>query len=66
MLCYGFLTESPGCSSAPLAPCGSQAKHCAISHATEQDTLPIASLISKKVVPYRTRGGTIYFRGVYS
>ena len=44
--------------TAPLAPCGSQAKHSALPRATEQDTLSIASLISKQAVPYRTRGGT--------
>jgi hypothetical protein len=27
-------------------------------HSTEHDTQPIAHLISKQVVPYRTRGGT--------
>jgi hypothetical protein len=27
-------------------------------HSTEQDTLPIAFLISKQVVPYQTHGGT--------
>jgi hypothetical protein len=27
-------------------------------HSTEQDTQPIAYLISKQVIPYRTRGGT--------
>jgi hypothetical protein len=32
-------------------------------HATEQETPPIAYLISKQVVPYRTRGGT-YCLGV--
>jgi hypothetical protein len=28
------------------------------SHSTEQDRQPIAVLISKQVIPYRTRGGT--------
>jgi hypothetical protein len=27
-------------------------------HSIEHDTLPVAYLISKQVVPYRTRGGT--------
>jgi hypothetical protein len=31
---------------APLAPCGSQAKHCVIPYSSEQDTLPIVFLIS--------------------
>jgi hypothetical protein len=34
-------------TQAPLAPCGSHAKHNALPHASEQDTLPIACLISK-------------------
>jgi hypothetical protein len=29
-------------------------------HSTEQDTQPIAFLISRQVVLYRTRGGTCY------
>jgi hypothetical protein len=29
-------------------------------HSTEHDTQPIAYLISKQAVPYRTRGGTCY------
>jgi hypothetical protein len=29
-------------------------------HSTKQDTQPIAYLISKLVIPYRTRGGTCY------
>jgi hypothetical protein len=31
-----------------------------ISHSSEQVTLPTTSLISKQVVPYRTRGNTCY------
>jgi hypothetical protein len=27
-------------------------------HSTEHDTLPVAYLISKQAIPYRTRGGT--------
>jgi hypothetical protein len=38
-------------------------KYDAISHSIEQDTLPIVFIISKQVIPYRTRGGTCY-RGV--
>jgi hypothetical protein len=34
------------------------AKSQAISHSSEQDTLPIIFLISKQAIPYRTRGGT--------
>jgi hypothetical protein len=33
------------------------------SHSSEQGTLPIASLISKQVIPYQIRGGT-YCPGV--
>jgi hypothetical protein len=35
-------------------------------HSTEHDTLPVAYLISKQVIPYRTRGGTCCPGGVYS
>jgi hypothetical protein len=48
---------------APLAPCGSHAKHRVIPHSPEQDTLPIVFLISKQVIPYQTHGGT-YCPGV--
>jgi hypothetical protein len=71
MLCFKFLTKSPTCSAkvsptqTPLAPCGSQAKHCALPHATEQETLPITSLISKQVIPYWTYGCTGCSGGVY-
>jgi hypothetical protein len=70
MLCYGFSNKrSPlavlrfFAQMSPLAPCGlgnSQSvvtKNDAIPHSTEQDTQPIAFLISKQAVPYRTRGG---------
>jgi hypothetical protein len=43
---------------APLAPCDPRRVIMLISHSTEQDTLPTASLISKQVVSYRTRGST--------
>jgi hypothetical protein len=33
-------------------------KYDAIPHSIEQDTQPIAFLISRQAVPYRTRGGT--------
>jgi hypothetical protein len=33
-------------------------------HSTEHDTLPVAYLISKQVIPYRTRGGTCCPRGL--
>jgi hypothetical protein len=37
-------------------------KYDGIPHSTEQDRLPIAFLISKQVVPYRTCGCTCYPR----
>jgi hypothetical protein len=42
----------------PLAPCEPSRVTTSISHSFEQDTLPTTSLISKQVVPYRTRGDT--------
>jgi hypothetical protein len=42
----------------PLATCELRRVTMPISHSSEQGTLPTASLISKQVVPYRTRGGT--------
>jgi hypothetical protein len=44
----------------PLAPCEPGRVTTPISHSSEQGTLPIASLISKQVVPYRTHGDTCY------
>jgi hypothetical protein len=71
MLCYGFPNKwSPlvvlrfPTQTSPLAPCGlgdSQSivtKYDAIPHSTEQDTQPIAVLISKQAIPYQIRGGT--------
>jgi hypothetical protein len=46
----------------PLAPCEPRRVTTPISHSYEQDTLPTISLISKQVIPYRTRGGTCYPR----
>jgi hypothetical protein len=52
---------------APFAPCGSRSsyrmsqtghKDRSHPHSTEHDTQPMAYLISKKVVSYRTHGGT--------
>jgi hypothetical protein len=78
MLCYGFPSKGPACSvkdsvaKAPLAPCSLgiftkyvtkyDTKSDANPHSTEQDTQPIAFLISRQVVPYRTSGGTCYPR----
>jgi hypothetical protein len=42
----------------PLAPCEPRRVTTLIFHSSEQGTLPTGSLISKQVVPYRTRGGT--------
>jgi hypothetical protein len=47
-------------TTAPLAPCEPRRVTTLISHSTEQDTLPITSLISKQVVPYQTHGSTCY------
>jgi hypothetical protein len=47
----------------PLAPCEPRRVTTPISHSSEQGTLPTASLITKQVVPYRTRGDT-YCPGV--
>jgi hypothetical protein len=46
----------------PLAPREPRWVTMPISHWSEQGTLPTTSLISKQVVPYRTRGGTCYPR----
>jgi hypothetical protein len=43
---------------APLAPWEPGLLTTPNSHSSEQGTLPTASLISKQVIPYRTRGGT--------
>jgi hypothetical protein len=42
----------------PLTPCEPRRLTTSISHSSEQDILPTTSLISKKVVPYRTHGDT--------
>jgi hypothetical protein len=42
----------------PLAPCEPRWVPTPISHSSEQDTLPTASLISRKAVPYWTCGST--------
>jgi hypothetical protein len=49
-------------TTTPLAPCEPRRVTTPISHSYEQDTLPTISLISKQVIPYRTRGGTCYPR----
>jgi hypothetical protein len=46
-----------------LAPCEPRRVTTPISHSSEEVTLPIASLISKQVISYRTRVGT-YCPGV--
>jgi hypothetical protein len=43
---------------APLAQCEPRRVTTSISHSSEQDTLSTASLISKQVVSYWTRGDT--------
>jgi hypothetical protein len=42
----------------PLALCEPRRVTMPISHTIEQCTLPTASLISRQVIPYRTRGST--------
>jgi hypothetical protein len=63
MLCYGFLGPRVPASSAnvslwlePLLHLVDQITSCVFLHTVEQDSQPITSLISKQVVPYRTRG----------
>jgi hypothetical protein len=70
MLCYGFPgPRVPTCSAKvslslePLLHLVDQITFCIFPRTTEQDTQPIASLISKQAIPYRTRGG-IYCPGV--
>jgi hypothetical protein len=68
MSCFATVsqTKDPACSAkvSPIQgpPCTIWVRHLtkydANPHSTEQDTLPIAFLISKQVVPYRTCGGT--------
>jgi hypothetical protein len=43
---------------APLAPCEPRRVTTLISHSSEQDIPPTASLIYKQAISYRTRGGT--------
>jgi hypothetical protein len=45
-------------TTAPLAQCEHRRVTTPISYSSEQVSLPTVSLISKQVVPYRTRGGT--------
>jgi hypothetical protein len=45
-------------TTAPLAPCEPRRVTTPISQSSEQGTLPTASLISKRAVPYWTRCGT--------
>jgi hypothetical protein len=49
-------------TTAPLAPCEARRVTTPISHSFEQGTFSTSSLISKQVIPYRTRGGTCYPR----
>jgi hypothetical protein len=72
MHCYGFSLPRVRNSSAkvslwlePLLHLVDQITSCIFPHTVKQDSHPTTSLISKKVVPYRTRGGTCYL-GVYT
>jgi hypothetical protein len=65
MLCYGFpVTWVPTCSAKvsswlePLLHLVNQTMFYIFPHTTEQDSQPTASLISKQVIPYRTRDNT--------
>jgi hypothetical protein len=74
MLCYGFPTTAPlvvlryPSHSGPFRTMWFRQftqnvtkidhKDRSHPHSTEHDTQPIAYLISKQAVPYRTRGGT--------
>jgi hypothetical protein len=63
------LTLGPTCSAkvssylGPLLHLVDQITFCVFSHTTEKDSQPIAILISKQAIPYRTRGDT-YCPGV--
>jgi hypothetical protein len=70
MLCYGFPWPRVPASSVNVSLWLESLLHlvvqitsCIFSHTAEQDSQPTSSLISKQVVPYRTRGGT-YWSGV--
>jgi hypothetical protein len=58
------LTSGPTCSAkisldlGPLLHLVDQITLCVFPHTTEQDSQPIAILISKQVIPYQTRGDT--------
>jgi hypothetical protein len=62
--CYGFPSKGPllhHVVRAYLKVCHMyDTKNDAHPHITEQDTNPIALLISKQAIPYWTRGGTCY------
>jgi hypothetical protein len=65
MLCYGFpWPRVPICSAKvssylkPLLHLVDQITFCVFPHTTEHDSQPIAIIISKQAVPYRTHVGT--------
>jgi hypothetical protein len=64
MSCFAMIFhKGPACGAKVSHKCPSctmwaWAKYHANSYWSEQDTLPIVFLISKQVIPYRTRGGT--------
>jgi hypothetical protein len=55
-----FLARGPSCTMWFRQITKYDTKNDAHPHSTEQDTQPIPFLISKQVIPYRTRGGTSY------
>jgi hypothetical protein len=58
MLCYGFPSKGPSCTMWFRRFTKYDTMSVANPHSTEQDTQPIAFLISKKAIPYQTCGGT--------
>jgi hypothetical protein len=72
MLCNSFpWPQVPACSAKvssylePLLHLVDQITFCIFSHTTKQDSQPVAALISKQAVPYRTHGST-YYPGVFT
>jgi hypothetical protein len=61
--CKGFPIKGPSCTMWFRRFTKYVTKYDAIPHPIEQDMLPIAFLISKQAVPYRTRGGTCCIGG---
>jgi hypothetical protein len=56
--CYGFPIHGPSCTRWLMQYTQYITQIYASPHSTEHDMLPTAFLISKKAIPYQTRGGT--------